>query len=113
MQQIVLWVCAFAVLGTAAWVTVLDSGQAAAAPTARRAFIDPETGEMAPPPPAQREAMGEDAAQTRAQRRGSAVTEPEVVRRDGVTMIRVPRSQWPKRHAVVGPDGEVGAPAHD
>lgn len=112
MQQLVLWACAVAVLGAATWVTVIDADQPTVAPAARRAFIDPQTGEIGPPSAKQREAMQEPPA-ARAQRRTQDDSAPRVIQRNGVTMVTVPRQTWPERHATVGPEGEIAAPAHD
>lgn len=81
-------------------------------PAASRAYLDPETGRLGVPAPAQREA-----AQTRRAVSVPQASAVQVERRDGMTIVRLPRERRVHVRAALTEDGglhiEHGHAHHD
>ncbi|MDN5937269.1 MAG: hypothetical protein L0H83_01270 [Salinisphaera sp.] len=80
-------------------------------PAARRVFLDPDTGKPAPPTDGQRRAARQRAAAQRVT--GPQEGSPRIVHRDGMTIVTVPRAQWPLVQATTNRDRPATPGASD
>lgn len=70
---------------------------------ARRAFLDPETGELAPPSAEQMRVQTDKSTDGLVTDLSTRVV--EVIHRDGMTVITVPPSLWTEESVIIGQDG--------
>lgn len=113
MLRLIVFTGLIAGLASAAWLAgsaSLTPDRAAPSAAYRRAFIDPVTGALGPPTAAQRAAMQPAPPARRIlQQSGDRSATPKITRRDGMTIVTVPRARWPGMRVKIGPDGEIVA----
>lgn len=98
MRSIIL-VTGTLILAISGWLVYSNhhtatAGEGEKQPPARRAFVDPETGELVVPTAKQRRAVQQQSSEGLTTQLSQQVA--EVIHRNGMTIVTVPPSAWPK-----------------